>query len=161
VKVLLFFDVGGSMDPHVRICEELFSAARSAFKHMEYFYFHNCIYESVWKDNRRRHGERTATLDVLNTYPSDYKVVIVGDAAMSPFELTHAGGSVEHWNEEPGLAWLQRIAAAYPRTVWINPAPERYWSYSPSRELIARTFEDRMFPLTLEGLDRAMRELAR
>ena len=161
VKVLLFFDVGGSMDPHVRICEELFSAARSAFKHMEYFYFHNCIYESVWKDNRRRHTERTATLDVLHTYPNDYKVIIVGDAAMSPFELTHAGGSVEHWNEEPGIAWLQRIAATFPRTVWINPAPERYWSYSPSRELIARIFEGRMFPLTLEGLDRAMRDLAR
>ena len=161
VKVLLFFDVGGSMDPHVRICEELFSATRSAFKHMEYFYFHNCIYESVWKDNRRRNTERTATLDVLHTYPADYKAIIVGDAAMSPFELTHAGGSVEHWNEEPGLAWLQRIAANFPRTVWINPAPERYWSYSPSRELIARIFEGRMFPLTLEGLDRAMRDLAR
>jgi uncharacterized protein len=161
VKVLLFFDVGGSMDPHVKVCEELFSAARSAFKHMEYFYFHNCIYESVWKDNRRRHSERTATLDVLHTYPNDYKVIFVGDAAMSPFELTHAGGSVEHWNEEPGLAWLQRIAAAFPRTTWINPAPERYWSYSPSRELIARIFEGRMFPLTLEGLDRAMRDLAR
>lgn len=161
VKVLLFIDVGGSMDPHVRICEELFSAARSAFKHMKYFYFHNCIYESVWKDNRRRNTERTATLDVLHTYPADYKAIIVGDAAMSPFELTHAGGSVEHWNEEPGLAWLQRIAANFPRTVWINPAPERYWSYSPSRELIARIFEGRMFPLTLEGLDRAMRDLAR
>lgn len=161
VKVLLFFDVGGSMDPHVRICEELFSAARSAFKHMEYFYFHNCIYESLWKDNRRRNTERTATLDVLHTYPNDYKVIIVGDAAMSPFELTHAGGSVEHWNEEPGIAWLQRIAATFPRTVWINPAPERYWSYSPSRELIARVFEDRMFALTLDGLDRAMRDLAR
>jgi uncharacterized protein len=161
VKVLLFFDVGGSMDPHVKVCEELFSAARSAFKHMEYFYFHNCIYESVWKDNRRRHSERTATLDVLHTYPNDYKVIFVGDAAMSPFELTNAGGSVEHWNEEPGLAWLQRIAAAFPRTAWINPAPERYWSYSPSRELIARIFEGRMFPLTLEGLDRAMRDLAR
>jgi hypothetical protein len=161
VKVLLFFDVGGSMDPHVRICEELFSAARSAFKHMEYFYFHNCIYESLWKDNRRRNTERTATLDVLHTYPNDYKVIIVGDATMSPFELTHAGGSVEHWNEEPGIAWLQRIAATFPRTVWINPAPERYWSYSPSRELIARTFEGRMFPLTLDGLDRAMRDLAR
>ncbi len=161
VKVLLFFDVGGSMDPHVRICEELFSAARSAFKHMEYFYFHNCIYESLWKDNHRRHTERTATLDVLHTYPNDYKVIIVGDAAMSPFELTHAGGSVEHWNEEPGIAWLHRVAATFPRTVWINPAPERYWSYSPSRELIARVFEDRMFALTLEGLDRAMRDLAR
>ena len=161
VKVLLFFDVGGSMDPHVRICEELFSAARSAFKHMEYFYFHNCIYEGVWKDNRRRHTERTPTLDLLHTYPNDYKVIIVGDGAMSPFELTHAGGSVEHWNEEPGLAWLQRIAATFPRTVWINPAPERYWNYSPSRELIARIFEGRMFPLTLEGLDRAMRDLAR
>lgn len=161
VKVLLFFDVGGSMDPHVRICEELFSAARSAFKHMEYFYFHNCLYESVWKDNRRRTSERIATWDLLHTYPHDYKVIIVGDAAMSPFELTHAGGSVEHWNEEPGLLWLQRLADAFPKTVWLNPSPERYWPHSPSRELVARTLGGHMFPLTLDGLDRAMRTLAR
>ena len=161
VKVLLFFDVGGSMDPHVKVCEELFSAARTEFKHMEYFYFHNCIYETVWKNNRRRSAERIDTWKLLHTYPHDYKAVFVGDAAMSPFELTHAGGSVEHWNEEPGLAWLQRMAQAFPKSVWINPSPQKYWRYSPSRALIARSFEDRMFPLTLEGLDRAMRELVR
>ena len=161
VKVLLFFDVGGSMDPHVKVCEELFSAARTEFKHMEYFYFHNCIYETVWKNNRRRSAERIDTWKLLHTYPHDYKAIFVGDAAMSPFELTHAGGSVEHWNEEPGLAWLQRMAQAFPKSVWINPSPQKYWSYSPSRALIARSFEDRMFPLTLEGLERAMRELVR
>ena len=155
VKVLLFFDVGGSMDPHVKVCEELFSAARTEFKHMEYFYFHNCIYETVWKNNRRRSAERIDTWKLLHTYPHDYKAIFVGDAAMSPFELTHAGGSVEHWNEEPGLAWLQRMAQAFPKSVWINPSPQKYWRYSPSRALIARSFEDRMFPLTLEGLDRA------
>ena len=128
---------------------------------MEYFYFHNCLYESVWKDNRRRTSERIATWDLLHTYPHDYKVIIVGDAAMSPFELTHAGGSVEHWNEEPGLLWLQRLADAYPKTVWLNPSPERYWPHSPSRELVARTLGGHMFPLTLDGLDRAMRTLAR
>ncbi len=161
VKVLLFFDVGGSMDPHVKVCEELFSAARAEFKHMEYFYFHNCVYESLWKNNRRRNAERIDTWKVLRTYPHDFKVIFVGDAAMSPFELTHAGGSVEHWNEEPGQIWLQRIAAAYPKAVWINPSLEKYWSYSPSVSLVSRTFENRMFPLTLDGLDRAMRELAR
>ena len=161
VKVLLFFDVGGSMDPHVKVCEELFSAARTEFKHMEYFYFHNCIYETVWKNNRRRSAERIDTWKLLHTYPHDYKAIFVGDAAMSPFELTHAGGSVEHWNEEPGLAWLQRMAQAFPKSVWINPSPQKYWRYSPSRALIARSFEDRMFPLTLDGLDRAMRELVR
>jgi uncharacterized protein with von Willebrand factor type A (vWA) domain len=161
VKVLLFLDVGGSMDPHIRICEELFSAARAEFKHLEYFYFHNCIYESVWKNNRRRSAERIGTWEVLHTYPHDYKVIFVGDATMSPFELTHAGGSVEHWNEEPGLTWLQRIATAYPRAVWLHPAQERYWSHSPSISLITRSFEGRMFPLTLDGLDRAMRELVR
>jgi len=161
VKVLIFFDVGGSMDPHVKICEELFSAARTQFKHMEYFYFHNCIYESVWKNNRRRTDERIDTWKVLHTYSHDYKVIIVGDASMSPFELTHAGGSVEHWNEEPGVSWLSRIAAAYPKTVWINPSAEKYWSYSPSIGLVSHAFGNRMFPLTLGGLDRAMRDLTR
>ncbi len=161
VKVLLFFDVGGSMDPHVKVCEELFSAARAEFKHMEYFYFHNCIYESVWRNNRRRNDERLETWALLRTYPHDYKVVIVGDASMSPFELTHSGGSVEHWNEEPGLTWLQRLAATYPKCVWINPSAEKYWTYSPSIALVKRTVEDRMYPLTLDGIDRAMRELAR
>ena len=161
VKVLIFFDVGGSMDPHIRVCEELFSAARSEFKHLEYFYFHNCVYESVWKNNRRRNAERLDTWQLLHTYPHDYKVIFVGDAAMSPFELTHEGGSVEHWNEEPGLAWLQRIAATYPKAVWLNPSAEKYWSYSPSISLVSRTLDGRMFPLTLDGLDRAMRELIR
>lgn len=161
IKVLLFFDVGGSMDPHVRICEELFSAARAEFKHMEYFYFHNCVYETLWKNNRRRAVERIETWRVLHTYLHDYKVIFVGDAAMSPYELTHPGGSVEHWNEEPGLVWLRRIAATYPKAVWINPEPEKYWSYSASREMVAATFDNRMFPLTLDGLDRAMRDLTR
>jgi len=161
VKVLLFLDVGGSMDPHIRICEELFSAARSEFKHLEYFYFHNCVYEGVWKNNRRRNAERIDTWQVLHTYPHDYRVVFVGDASMSPFELTHAGGSVEHWNEEPGLTWLQRIAATYPKSVWLNPSAERYWAHSPSISLVSRTFEGRMFPLTLDGIERAMRELVR
>jgi hypothetical protein len=161
VKVLIFFDVGGSMDPHIRVCEELFSAARAEFKHLEYFYFHNCVYEGVWKNNRRRNAERIDTWDLLHTYPHDYKVIFVGDAAMSPFELTHEGGSVEHWNTEPGITWLQRIAAAYPRAVWLNPGQEKYWSHSPSISLVSRTFEGRMFPLTLDGIDRAMRELVR
>ena len=161
VKVLIFFDVGGSMDPHIRVCEELFSAARAEFKHLEYFYFHNCVYESVWKNNRRRNAERIDTWDLLHTYPHDYKVIFVGDASMSPFELTHEGGSVEHWNAEPGLTWLQRIAATYPKAVWLNPGQEKYWSYSPSISLVSRTFEGRMFPLTLDGIDRAMRELVR
>ncbi len=161
VKVLLFFDVGGSMDPHVKICEELFSAARTEFKHMDFFYFHNCIYESVWKTNGRRRAEAVDTWKLLHTYPHDYKVIIVGDAAMSPFELTHAGGSVEHWNDEPGIVWLQRLAATYPKAIWLNPSPEKYWSYSPSTQLVSSAFGQGMFPLTLAGLDRAMRELAR
>ncbi|MFO1091135.1 MAG: VWA domain-containing protein [Hyphomicrobiales bacterium] len=161
VKVLLFLDVGGSMDPHIRVCEELFSATRTEFKHLEYFYFHNCLYESVWKDNRRRHTERTPTWEVLRTYPHDYKVIFVGDAAMSPFELTHPGGSVEHMNDEAGLTWLQRVVTTWPHTVWLNPAAERTWHYTPSTDMIRSIFEDRMYPLTLEGLDAAMRELVR
>ena len=161
VKVLIFFDVGGSMDPHIRVCEELFSAARAEFKHLEYFYFHNCVYEGVWKNNRRRTTERLDTWKLLHTYPHDYKVIFVGDASMSPFELTHEGGSVEHWNEEPGITWLSRIAATYPRAVWLNPSQERYWGYSPSVSLVARTLDGRMFPLTIDGIDRAMRELVR
>jgi uncharacterized protein with von Willebrand factor type A (vWA) domain len=161
VKVLLFFDVGGSMDPFIRLCEELFSAARAEFKHMEYFYFHNCLYEKVWKSNRRRHDEPIETWKVLHTYASDYKVIFVGDAAMSPYELTHAGGSVEHFNEEPGTAWLERIAHIYPKVIWLNPEPERHWAYAASSDLIRRIFAGRMFPLTLEGLDKAMRELTR
>jgi uncharacterized protein with von Willebrand factor type A (vWA) domain len=161
VKVLLFFDAGGSMDPHIALCEELFSAARAEFKHMEYFYFHNCLYESVWKSNRRRHDQRIDTWQVLHTYPHDYKVIFVGDAAMSPFELTHPGGSVEHMNPEPGALWLQRITGIYPHAVWLNPAPEKAWPYTPSTDFIRQIFAERMYPLTLAGLDRAMRELSR
>jgi len=161
VKVLLFFDVGGSMDPFIRSTEELFSAARNEFKHMEYFYFHNCLYEFVWKDNHRRHTERTPTWDVLHTYPHDYKVIFVGDASMSPFEITHPGGSVEHMNQEAGAQWLQRVTDIYENAVWLNPAPEKYWHYTPSTDMVRQIFSDRMFPLTLEGLDGAMKELVR
>jgi len=161
VKVLLFFDVGGSMDGYIRACEELFSAARTEFKHMEYFYFHNCLYESVWKNNRRRYNEGTDTWDVLHTYPHDYKVIFVGDASMSPFELTHPGGSVEHMNPEAGGTWLQRVTQIYDAAVWLNPTPEKYWSYTPSIEAIKQVFSDRMYPLTVEGLDAAMKELGR
>lgn len=161
VKVLLFFDIGGSMDSHIRACEELFSAARTEFKHMEYFYFHNCLYEGLWKDNRRRHSEKVPTWEVLHTYPSDYKVIFVGDGTMSPYEITYPGGSVEHWNEEPGSVWLQRVLDVYPSAVWLNPTPEKHWQHTPSIEVIRQLFGDRMYPLTLEGLDRAMRELRR
>jgi len=161
VKVLLFFDVGGSMDPFIRSCEELFSAARTEFKHMEYFYFHNCVYESVWKQNHRRYTEKLNTWDVLHTYGSDYKIIFVGDASMSPFELSHAGGSVEHMNPEPGYLWLQRITEIYPSTVWLNPTTEEYWQYTQSIEMVRQLMDNRMYPLTLEGLDTAMRELIR
>ncbi len=161
VKVLLFFDVGGSMDPHIRLCEELFSAARTEFKHMEYFYFHNFLYEFVWQNNRRRHTERMETWDVLHTYPADYKVIFVGDATMSPYEITYPGGSVEHWNEEPGAIWMQRLADIYENAIWLNPTPERYWANTPSIEMTRQLMGDRMFPLTLEGLDAAMKELSR
>ena len=162
VKVLLFFDIGGSMDAHIKVCEELFSAARTEFKHMEYFYFHNCPYEDVWKDNRRRSNEKLPTWEVLHKYPADYKVVFVGDATMSPYEITYPGGSVEHWNEEPGAAWLKRINDVYPHMIWINPVPERHWDHTPSVSLIRDVIgRDRMFPMTLQGLDRAMRELGR
>jgi uncharacterized protein with von Willebrand factor type A (vWA) domain len=161
VKVLIFFDIGGSMDSHIKICEELFSAARTEFKHMEYFYFHNCLYEQVWKDNRRRHTDRTNTLDVLNKYPSDYKVIFVGDATMSPYEITYAGGSVEHWNEEAGAVWLDNVTRIYEHAIWLNPVPERHWEYTPSIQMIRQLFSNRMYPLTLDGLDKAMRELNR
>ncbi len=159
VKVLLFFDVGGSMDPHIRLCEELFSAARSEFKHMEYFYFHNCLYEKVWKDNRRRHNDFTSTYEVLHTYPHDYKVIFVGDASMSPYEIVYPGGSVEHWNEESGEVWMRRVLDIYEHAIWLNPTPEKLWSYSASTAMMKTLMGDRMYPLTLEGLDRAMREL--
>src|SRR5579875_2152713 len=161
VKVLLFFDVGGSMEWHVRASEELFSAARSEFKHMEYFYFHDCLYERVWKDNRRRFTETTSTWQVLHTYPRDYKVILVGDASMSPYELAAPGGSVEHFNEEPGALWLERMTRAYPACVWLNPVPEREWGLTQSIAMVRELMGGRMYPLTLEGLDRAMRELVR
>ncbi len=161
VKVLAFFDVGGSMDWHIQLVEELFSAARSEFKHLEYFYFHNCLYEAVWRDNARRHTETVPTWDVLHTFPADYKVILVGDAAMSPYEITLAGGSVEHWNEEAGAVWLERLLAVYRNAVWLNPLPQAQWGYTQSIGMIRRIFSDRMFPLTIEGIDAAMRELAR
>ena len=161
INVLIFFDIGGSMDSHIKLCEELFSAARTEFKNLEYFYFHNCLYEGVWKDNSRRHSEKLNTWDVLHKYPSDYKVIFVGDATMSPYEITYAGGSVEHWNEEPGGVWLERVNQIYESCVWINPIPERHWEYTPSLQIIKQIMGERMFPLTLEGLDHAMRELSR
>jgi uncharacterized protein with von Willebrand factor type A (vWA) domain len=161
VKLLLFLDVGGSMDPHIKVCEELFSAATGEFKNLEFFYFHNCVYEGVWKDNRRRFTERTPTWDVLHKYGHDYKLVLVGDASMSPYEVSHPGGSVEHFNDEAGAVWLQRMVNTYPSAVWLNPTPERYWSYNQSTEMIRALMQDRMYPLTLAGLDGAMRNLSR
>ena len=161
VKLLLFLDVGGSMDPHIKLCEELFSAATSEFKNLEFFYFHNCPYETVWKDNRRRTSERTPTWDLLHKYGHDYKLVFVGDASMSPYEITHAGGSVEHYNEEAGATWLQRLTTTYPAAVWLNPVAEQYWGYTSSIQVMRTLMQDRMYPLTLEGLDEAMRTLSR
>ena len=161
IKVLLFFDVGGSMDPYVRTCEELFSAARTEFKHMEYFYFHNCLYDYVWKDNRRRWTEKTPTWDVLHKYPHDYKVIFVGDASMSPYEITVPGGSVEYFNEEAGAIWMQRVADIYERVVWLNPVNEDSWDYVPSTQLMREIIGDRMYPLTLSGIENAMSELKR
>ncbi|MEQ1773828.1 MAG: VWA domain-containing protein [Burkholderiales bacterium] len=161
VKVLLFFDIGGSMDDHIRVCEQLFSATRTEFKHMEYFYFHNFLYERVWKDNRRRHNERITTWDILHKYAHDYKVIFVGDATMSPYEITFPGGSVEHTNEEPGAVWLQRVLDIYPNTIWINPQSESLWDYHESIRITRDIMSGRMFPLTLEGLDRGMRFLSK
>lgn len=161
VKVLMFFDVGGSMDWHVKSAEELFSAARSEFKTLQYYYFHNCLYEFVWRDNFRRWVERTPTWDVLRTYPSDYKVIFVGDAAMSPYEITVPGGSVEHMNPEPGGLWLQRVCEIFPHCIWLNPVPENNWDWTPSTKMIRQLFSGRMFPLTVDGIDRAVRELMR
>jgi uncharacterized protein with von Willebrand factor type A (vWA) domain len=161
VKVLLFFDVGGSMDDHIRVCEQLFSAARLEFKHLEYFYFHNFLYERVWKDNRRRATERLATLDVLHTYPHDYKVIFVGDATMSPYEIVYPGGSVEHTNDEAGAAWLQRMLAVYHNAIWLNPQPEAVWEYHESIRMTRELMGERMFPLTLAGLDSGMRLLSK
>jgi hypothetical protein len=161
VKVLLFLDVGGSMDPFIKLCEELFSAASSEFKNLEFFYFHNCPYEGVWKDNRRRWSERTPMWDILHKYGHDYKLIFVGDAAMSPYEITHPGGSVEHFNEESGVVWLQRLTTTYPAAVWLNPVQKQHWGYSQSTKLIQELMTGRMYPLTLGGLDEAMRELTR
>ncbi|MEI7681349.1 MAG: VWA domain-containing protein [Betaproteobacteria bacterium] len=161
VKVLLFFDVGGSMDDHVQICEQLFSAARTEFKHLEYFYFHNFLYERVWKDNRRRTTERMATWDVLHKYPHDYKVIFIGDATMSPYEIAYPGGSVEHSNPEAGAVWIRRVFEIYKDAVWINPQPQSMWDYHESIRMTRDLIGDRMYPLTLDGLDHAMRQLSK
>lgn len=158
-RVLLFLDIGGSMDDHVRVCEELFSAARSEFKHLEYFYFHNCVYEGLWKDNKRRHGERVATMDVLHKYPADYKLILVGDATMSPYEILHPGGSVEHWNEEAGATWMERLLDTYPKAIWLNPEPVQRWQHTPSIRMLSQIMGERMFPLTVAGLEQGMRTL--
>jgi len=159
IKVLLFLDVGGSMDDHVRACEELFTAARTEFKHLEYYYFHNFVYETVWRDNRRRHAERIPTPEVLRTYGPDYRLVFVGDATMGPYEIVQPGGSIEHWNEEAGATWLGRLTRAYPKHVWLNPEPEDRWEYVPSIGVARQLLDGRMYPLTLAGIDRAMRAL--
>ncbi|MBU0723769.1 MAG: VWA domain-containing protein [Alphaproteobacteria bacterium] len=161
IKLLIFFDVGGSMDGHIKICEELFSAARAEFKHLEYFYFHNCLYERVWKDNSRRGVDKIPTWDVLHTYPADYRIIFVGDASMSPYEIFHPGGSVEHWNEEAGALWMQRVLATYQRAIWLNPVAEGRWPWLESIRSMQQLMGDRMFPLTLDGLDRGIRELSR
>jgi len=161
VKVLLFFDIGGSMDAHVKVCEELFSASRTEFKHMESYYFHNFIYESVWKDNRRRMNERIPTWEILNKYAHDYKVVFVGDATMAPYEITHSGGSVEHWNEEPGVVWMQRFTNVYDKVVWINPTPQETWEYSSSVGMTQDLVEGQMYPLTIRGLEESMNHLSK
>ncbi|WP_171099643.1 VWA domain-containing protein [Ruegeria sp. HKCCD7255] len=161
VKVLLFLDVGGSMDPHIKVVEELFSAARTEFKHLEYFYFHNCLYEGVWRDNRRRWSEQTPTHEVLRTYGPDYKCIFVGDASMSPYEIAYPGGANEHWNKEAGQVWLQRARDQWASNLWINPVPEKYWGYTHSISMIQEIFENRMVPMTLAGLEQGMRELTR
>jgi uncharacterized protein with von Willebrand factor type A (vWA) domain len=161
VKVLLFLDVGGSMDDHVKTSAELFSAARTEFKHLEYYYFHNCLYEQVWRDNRRRHAEHIPTYEVLRTYPADYKVILVGDATMSPYEVLQPGGSVEHWNEEAGRVWLERLLARFPKAAWLNPTPAEWWEHVPSAVMLRQIMGGRMYPLTLAGLDDAMRDLSR
>ena len=161
VKVLLLLDIGGSMDSHVKVCEELFSATRTEFKHLESFYFHNFVYESVWKDNRRRMNERIPTWELLNKYGPDYKVVFVGDATMAPYEITHAGGSVEHWNEEPGTLWMSRFTELYERIVWINPTPQETWEYSSSVSMIQELVDGQMFPLTIRGLEEGMTALSK
>jgi hypothetical protein len=161
VKIVLLLDIGGSMDYHVKNCEELFSAARSEFKHLEYFYFHNCIYDRVWKDNRRRKNEILSTWELMHTYPADYRLIFVGDATMSPYEIIYPGGSVEHWNDDPGSLWMERVLNMYSRAAWLNPVEEKYWGGTPSIELLSQLMGGRMYPLNLDGLDRAMRNLSR
>lgn len=161
VKLLILFDIGGSMDAHIEECQALFSACRTEFKHLEYYYFHNFIYESVWKNNQRRHSERTPTYDLLHTYGSDWKVIFVGDASMAPYEVSHAGGSVEHWNEEPGYVWMQRFMQHFERLVWLNPYPQQSWHYTRSIDMIRKLVEGEMYPMTLAGLEQAMQALAR
>ena len=161
VKVLLFLDVGGSMDPHIKVVEELFSAARAEFKHLEYYYFHNCLYEGVWRENRRRWDTQTPTGEVLRTYSSDYKCIFVGDASMSPYEIAYPGGANEHWNPESGQVWLARAREQWPDNLWINPVPERSWGYTQSIQMIRNIFDSRMVPMTLQGLDQGMRNLIR
>jgi uncharacterized protein with von Willebrand factor type A (vWA) domain len=161
VKVLLFLDIGGSMDDHIRVCEEMFSAAKTEFKHLEYFYVHNCVYDHVWRDNRRRHSERFSLFDVMHKYGPDYKLILVGDATMSPYEIMQPGGSVEYMNEESGATWMRRLLDTYPRAVWLNPEPEHLWPYRHSITLLHNLMAGRMFPLTLEGLERAMRLLSK
>lgn len=161
VKVVLFLDVGGSMDPHIKVMEELFSAAKSEFKHLEHFYFHNCLYEGVWKDNRRRWDQQTPTWEVLRTYGPDYKCIFVGDASMSPYEIGYPGGANEHWNPEAGQVWLERAREQWPANLWINPVQERYWNYTQSIGMIKEIFGGNMVPMTLEGLEAGMKELTR
>jgi uncharacterized protein with von Willebrand factor type A (vWA) domain len=161
IKVLLFLDIGGSMDDHIQTCEELFSAARSEFKHLEHFYFHNCVYEGVWKDNRRRHDEKMATWDVIHSYGPDYKLVFVGDASMSPYEIARPGGSIEYWNEESGAVWMERLLNTWRHAAWLNPIAEEHWGYTPSIHMLQELMGKRMFPLTIDGLERAMRSLSR
>ena len=161
VKVLLFLDVGGSMDPHIKVVEELFSAARTEFKHLEYYYFHNCLYEGVWRDNRRRWDAQTPTDEILRTYGADYKCIFVGDASMSPYEIAYPGGANEHWNAEAGQVWLQRAREHWPQHLWINPVPEKYWPHTQSIQMIREIFEDRMVPMTLAGIEQGMKELGR
>ena len=156
VKVIVLFDVGGSMDPHVKICEELFSACKTEFKNLEYFYFHNFIYETVWKDNTRRHNERIETTELFQKYSQDYKIIFIGDATMAPYEITNAGGSIEHWNEEPGSVWMKKFFSNYEKLIWLNPDPEDHWDYSSSIELSRALIDDQMYPLTLKGLEDGM-----
>ncbi len=161
VKVLLFFDIGGTMDAHVKVCEELFSACRTEFKHLEFYYFHNCLYESVWQDNVRRMNDRTPTWDLLNTYGSDYKVIFIGDASMAPYEISHVGGSVEHWNEEPGSQWIQRITEKFNKVIWLNPHLPDSWEYTHSTQMIKQLVEHQMYPLTVKGLEDGMKYLSK